>query len=113
VGASHLPSGEPVRAGHQARTPITDHRAAHYRVGERWSLEEAVAADTLAAIVMAESWFDHRGLCVDPTAHEAAQWPVGPVGHQQDVGMSRLRGGKVGHLERAFTVYRTRAIPEL
>jgi hypothetical protein len=54
---------QPVRT--MAFREMTAYWAGYYSVGRRHGIDPHVMSDTLAAIVMSESWFDHRGLLVN------------------------------------------------
>jgi hypothetical protein len=48
---------------------MTAYWAGFYAVGAQYGLDPVVVRDTLAAVVMSESWFDHRALRVDATGN--------------------------------------------
>ncbi len=58
---------QPVRT--VAYRQMTAYWSGFYAIGKRYQLDPAAVRETLAAVIMSESWFDHRALHVDETGN--------------------------------------------
>ena len=72
----------PVRA--LAFRHMLQYWTSYYHVGDRYGLSRSLVADTAAAIVMSESWFEHR-------AENVNQWGNRDVGLAQASGFARRK----------------------